>query len=570
MTDNFRARSGFTLIEILVVVGVLTILATVAVFFIDPIEQFAKSNDSKRVSELRTLASAVEIALFADSGVDATQNNIVYLSLPDTNGNANDDCKASGEYPSLPSLPSGWQYRCLATSTDLRNVDGTGWLPVNFAALTDIQAPLTALPIDPSNSGENYYAYSKGVEFGEYSLFAAMESEKYDSLEEEDGGSSDDYFETSPIAWDLSWVSVAFGARSVFAPVEVQQTTTVMLTPTTFVSVYADMTNGAFATAVVGNIQADNSITYGAPIVFNARNSAFFTVARLDASNFVVAYSDGVTGPLASAIIGTVTGNTISFGPNRQFMNWAVSSTSVAVLDPTHIVVTYTDHSPPWTYHGTASIGVITGNDISFGPKRVFNAAYTDETSVAAIDASTFLVLYSDRDTGNRGEAVIGTLTGGNDATFNAETVFQAQALGNVTNMRLDATHYAVGYSSNAGGWHGGVRVLTVSGGTVIPGAEYMFNAGSIPDHLSFKAFDSTHFVATYYDGGNSGYGTAVIGTIENSTEVSYGSEYVWNGTGSVYYCSVDAIEDEKFVISYRDNTSNWRYGTAIVGSSSE
>lgn len=98
----------------------------------------------------------------------------------------------------------GWEYRCNADAASLRNIDGTGWLPFDFAALTDIQIPLAVLPVDPENSESRYYAYSKGAEFGEYSIFTPLESIKFSPLEESDSGTSNDYYEITPIAFPIS------------------------------------------------------------------------------------------------------------------------------------------------------------------------------------------------------------------------------------------------------------------------------------------------------------------------------------------------------------------------------
>lgn len=85
-------REGFTLMEVLLVIAIITVLATITVLILDPAEYLAQSRDSNRVNELKTLDNAVELALFSDSGVDGTTDSVVYLSLPDTNGNPNDDC----------------------------------------------------------------------------------------------------------------------------------------------------------------------------------------------------------------------------------------------------------------------------------------------------------------------------------------------------------------------------------------------------------------------------------------------------------------------------------------------
>jgi prepilin-type N-terminal cleavage/methylation domain-containing protein len=52
-------RSAFTLIEILMVVGIISLLVSVVVVAVNPVQQFKKSNDSKRRSDLTALIDAV-------------------------------------------------------------------------------------------------------------------------------------------------------------------------------------------------------------------------------------------------------------------------------------------------------------------------------------------------------------------------------------------------------------------------------------------------------------------------------------------------------------------------------
>ncbi|MFH1188493.1 MAG: prepilin-type N-terminal cleavage/methylation domain-containing protein [bacterium] len=211
---NAKNRKGFTLIEISMVVVIVLILATVAIVVLNPVQKLAQSRDGKRVTDLKTLDGAIELALFSGDPIDNTENGKVYLSLPDTNGILDDDCRESGEYPTLPALSGGWEYRCMADGIDIRKIDGSGWLPIEFSNMTSMPSLLSILPVDPDNTINNYYAYSKGLEFGEYSLFTPIESTKYASLTIEDGGTSEDYYETSPVIFSPIVTIVAGTVKS--------------------------------------------------------------------------------------------------------------------------------------------------------------------------------------------------------------------------------------------------------------------------------------------------------------------------------------------------------------------
>ena len=156
---------GFTLLELLIVIGILAILAVAVVMVINPTQLLAQARDSRRLSDLNTLQTALNF-YSVESGQDfSSPDHLVYTSLPDTSS----DCSSY----SLPSLPSGWSYHCV-TEDHLRDIDGSGWLPVDFSSLSP--SPLSTLPVDPKNTIDYYYTFVKG---GSYELNALTESRKY-------------------------------------------------------------------------------------------------------------------------------------------------------------------------------------------------------------------------------------------------------------------------------------------------------------------------------------------------------------------------------------------------------
>lgn len=54
-----RAQSGFTLIEILVVIGIIALLATIVIVAINPARQFAQARDTQRTSNVNSILNAI-------------------------------------------------------------------------------------------------------------------------------------------------------------------------------------------------------------------------------------------------------------------------------------------------------------------------------------------------------------------------------------------------------------------------------------------------------------------------------------------------------------------------------
>ncbi|MDD5431247.1 MAG: prepilin-type N-terminal cleavage/methylation domain-containing protein [Candidatus Pacebacteria bacterium] len=166
--DLYDSKS-FTLVELLIVIGILTILGAVTVLIVKPDQVLKKSRDSRRLSEIQEINKAITIYQSLEGSSFGTANK-VYVSLPDSSSTCDN--------LSLPELPLPYDYAC-STAANYRNMDGTGWLPINFSEhITSVGALFSALPIDPINTASSgyYYMYITG---GSYELTALLESDKY-------------------------------------------------------------------------------------------------------------------------------------------------------------------------------------------------------------------------------------------------------------------------------------------------------------------------------------------------------------------------------------------------------
>ena len=108
-----------------------------------------------------------------------------------------------------------------------------------------------------------------------------------------------------------------------------------------------------------------------------------------------------------------------------------------------------------------------------------------------------------------------------------------------------------------------GSTSATISAGI---GSEVTFeSAAARPEHGTFDS-NSNKVVVTYSDQGNSGYGTAIIGTIDDSdNSISFGTAVVFESAYTDAIAAVFDSSNNKVVISYRDGGNSY-YGTSIVG----
>jgi type IV pilus assembly protein PilA len=125
-SKKVSSQKGFTLIEILVVIGLIAILAAIVLIAINPARQFAQARNSQRESNVNTLLNAI--------GQNLADNKGIFTC------------------PSATVAPS-------ATAKDI----GTGAGFVDLTCLTPVYIP-TALPVDPTNGTAADSLYTVAVD----------------------------------------------------------------------------------------------------------------------------------------------------------------------------------------------------------------------------------------------------------------------------------------------------------------------------------------------------------------------------------------------------------------------
>ena len=95
MATNYKIKGqGFTLIEILIAIAIIGILAAGVIIFLNPFEQFKRTRDTQRKSDLNQLQSALSL-YYADNG-----------NYPDVTGAGGDQIDwGSSSTPYIQTVP---------------------------------------------------------------------------------------------------------------------------------------------------------------------------------------------------------------------------------------------------------------------------------------------------------------------------------------------------------------------------------------------------------------------------------------------------------------------------------
>jgi hypothetical protein len=324
---------------------------------------------------------------------------------------------------------------------------------------------------------------------------------------------------------------------------------------------YKDNSNSQYGTAIVGTVDnSDNSITFGSAVVFESAVTDHVTALFDSNSNKVVfAYKDEGNSSYGTAIVGTVSGTSISFGTPVVFESGTTIGIGMAFdTNSNKVVISYSDQTGG--QDGTAVVGTVSGTSISFGSPVKFEVGNVDYTS-ATFDSSNnkVVISFTDNANSNYGTAIVGTVSG-TSISFGSAVVFASE--NSVFNpIVFDSSNNKVVISYRAGndGDKGKAVVGTVSGTSISFGSVATFNDAGTSEVSAVFDTSLNQVVIVYRDMGDSNKGTAIAGTV-SGTSISFGSEFVYQTGGTDDNSVVYDSNANRFVGFYRD------YGSPYAG----
>ncbi len=359
---------------------------------------------------------------------------------------------------------------------------------------------------------------------------------------------------------------------------------------------YRDAGNSNYGTAIVGTVSG-NSISFGSEVVFNTRETSWPMITFDSNSNkIVIVYQDKhaetISGSAysrdrATAIVGTVSGTSISFGSPTIMepisdMTSDIGSSSFSnrggiTFDSyaNKVVVCYVYKGAAYSsstntgFHAAVRVGTVSGTSISFGSRVLYNG--TTGASLAGdivfdSNSNKCVLVYMDgnnSDSSRSTKAIVGTVSG-TSISFGSAVSVHSSGSTDIAGA-FDSNSNKVVFAYFTASAVGRAIVGTVSGTSISFGTEVTgITTGAMYDTTVVFDSNANKIVIAYLDVANSWYGTLRECTV-SGTSLTLGSAEVYNsGESDNNYGTTFDSNSNKVVLAYRDRGNSNR-GTARV-----
>ena len=321
-----------------------------------------------------------------------------------------------------------------------------------------------------------------------------------------------------------------------------------------FALVYGDGANSNYGTAVIGTVSG-STITFGTPVVFL---SSYYASGKeslgysADGTKIVINIRDFGNANYGSVRAASVSGTTLTFGTASIYQSNTTYNPSLACdpFDSTKLVFSYRNAAAGSI--GQARAGTLSGTSVSYGSAVTFNNATTYDTALSynPNEQNKFMIVWND--TGSF-SASIGTVSG-TSISFGAETTLASNGV-SALGMSFDpasGSNKAVAVMEDTTNGKGKAVVCSVSGSTITVGSTVEFYS-SDPAYVdvSFSGTVENEFYVAYRATTLKAH--AIRGTISGTT-CSFANDTEVSSGNSFYVTASTSISGNIF-IGYRDNS---------------
>ena len=263
--------------------------------------------------------------------------------------------------------------------------------------------------------------------------------------------------------------------------------------------------------------------------------------------------------------VSVVSGTAEGFSSLVTYTTANIDTRTSTVFDSTNnkVVIAYGDTSN--SFYGTAVVGTVSNNTITFGTPVVFESGECRDFSMASVGSGKVLICYRNQSSTNDGTGRVGTISG-TSISFGSSSVFFTSASAISVGYDPVQGKGVVHYRKDTTPQYRVANVATISGTSVSFGSQTNL-------YTSTNAADERGYATTAFDSNSNKLFFAwidsafsvrtAVGTI-SGTSISFGTS-VTAATGTqTYPVATFDSSTNKIILCWENNTNT--EGSAVVG----
>jgi hypothetical protein len=321
---------------------------------------------------------------------------------------------------------------------------------------------------------------------------------------------------------------------------------------------YKSTGTNMYGYACIATISVDGtSLLFTTPEIIYASEAGYIECVSLSGFKalglFWGDYTYGVAGLLTIDENDEIT-NSTDVNINKNGM---VNDMDICKLSDDKILVAYNDEFEGLAY---AVIGTIEGNSITFGPPKEFTTSVeASYISICALTDSKALIAFKDV-TSLCGYSVVISIVD-NQIEPPGIPVSLSNNTEYISICKLTEDKVLAVYQDLGNSGYGTARVLSINGVTITGGTPVVFESANTT-FISVCAFKEDKAIVAYRDVGNSNYGTACILDI-SGTIITAGTSKVFLSalTGGISICK---LSEDRALVVYSDGSRS-NFGSVCV-----
>lgn len=293
---------------------------------------------------------------------------------------------------------------------------------------------------------------------------------------------------------------------------------------------------------VVGNLASVGTVTD-----FESASTQEIDVCKSSSTKVVVVYKDDGNSDYGTAVVGTISGTSISFGTPVVFGSGACTQIFVDSTEDDKVVIMWRDTSD---HFGRSVVGTVSGTSISYGTEVEYanGAIYSYNVGIVALSSTKVVLFYENGNASYAGYGIVGTVSG-TSISFGTAVYFVANGSG-YSFAPFSATELVISYGYSVDGYN---RIATVSGTVVSFNTATQFEPTVRAASTGSRMLSATKILIVYtLTATDKAY--AVIGTIAAGT-ITYGSRVEIFDGEFLATRLVELVYGSKYVVVFEDNT---------------